>query len=129
MTNKKVLLIDDDKDDQLFFLDAVQEIDEKVICDLADNGEKGIEQLTKNPPPPDIIFLDLNMPVMNGFECLTYLQKDAEFKKIPVVVFTTSSNPNDKERAQKLGAKLFVTKPPDFAAFKMILAAALQLAF
>ena len=129
MTHKKVLLIDDDKDDQLFFLDAIQEIDKLVTCDLADNGKKGIEKLTTNPPPPDIIFLDLNMPVMNGFECLTYLQMDVEFKKIPVVVFTTSSNPNDKEKAKKLGAKLFVTKPSDFTAFKMILASTLQLAF
>lgn len=129
MLYKKILLIDDDKDDQLFFLDALQEIDQSINCDLADNGLKGIDWLRKNPPPPGIIFLDLNMPVMNGFECLTFLQSDNDFKNIPVVIFTTSSSPTDKERAGRLGARLFITKPTDFSTLKITLAETINTLF
>ena len=110
---KKILLIDDDIDDQLYFKDAIAELNEMLLCEVANNGREAIEQL-KNPPPPDLIFLDLNMPVMNGYECLEFLKNETRYKNIPVVIFTTSKNINDIEKSRKMGAKLFFTKPTNF---------------
>jgi CheY-like chemotaxis protein len=58
--------------------------------------------------------MDLNMPVINGFECLVYLKNQENYKDIPVVIFTTSKNLNDIAKTQQLGARWFLTKPDDF---------------
>ena len=110
MIAHKILLVDDDADDQTFFLDAIQAIDKPVYCEVANNGIEAIEHLEKTPPPPSLIFLDLNMPMMSGYECLEKIKKIQGFKEIPVIIFTTSSSAKDKERTQKLGAKMFLTK-------------------
>ncbi|MEO5889817.1 MAG: response regulator [Ferruginibacter sp.] len=113
LKTKRILLIDDDADDQLYFRDAISELNKPLECEIANNGLEAIEQMNV-PPPPDLIFLDLNMPVMNGYECLAYLKKEDRYKDIPVVIFTTSQNEIDIERTRKLGAKLFFTKPSNF---------------
>jgi CheY-like chemotaxis protein len=110
---KTLMLIDDDPDDQLFFRDAVHSIGNGHRCELASSCHEAIRQL-EVPPPPDFIFMDLNMPVMNGFECLVYLKNQNEYKDIPVVIFTTSKNLNDINKTRQLGAKWFMTKPDDF---------------
>jgi CheY-like chemotaxis protein len=110
---KRILLVDDDADDQLYFQDAINEINELLKCEIANNGREAIEQM-KVPPPPDLIFLDLNMPVMNGYEYLAYLKTEDRYKDIPVIIFTTSQNTNDIERSRKMGAELFFTKPSNF---------------
>lgn len=121
MNNKKILLIDDDKDDQLFFVDVLEEIDPSITCFVADDGHKGIGHLERQSPPPDVIFLDLNMPGLNGLECLHAVKLIEQHKNIPVIIFTTSSNPNDKEKAMQLGAQYFLTKPPDYLQLKNIM--------
>jgi CheY-like chemotaxis protein len=63
-------------------------------------------------PPPDIMFLDLKLPHVNGFEVLEWMRRHAECPPPPVVVLTSSSQPEDQERAAALGAALFLTKPP-----------------
>lgn len=68
----------------------------------------------KVSPPPDLIFLDLNMPVMNVYECLAFIKNAERYKDIPVVIFTTSKNECDIEKRRKMGAELFFTKPSDF---------------
>jgi CheY-like chemotaxis protein len=110
---QRILLVDDDQDDQLYFRDAMNEIRPSVRFDVANNGVEALLQVGV-PPPPDLIFMDLNMPVMDGYECLVELKKKPGYKDIPVVIFTTSKNVRDIERAQKLGASLFFTKPTDF---------------
>ena len=109
----KILLVDDDADDQLYFRDAISELNKPLECEIANHGREAIEQMNV-PPPPDLIFLDLNMPVMNGYECLAYLKKEDRYKDIPVIIFTTSQNANDIERSRKMGAELFFTKPSNF---------------
>ena len=116
--HKKILLVEDDTDDQLFFVDAVKEIEPTLECGIASNGLEALDHLDKVPPPPSIIFLDLNMPIMNGFECLAKLKAIKQYKEIPVVIFTTSNQPVDVERTISMGAKLFLTKPPDFEVLK-----------
>ena len=115
---KKILLVDDDKDDQLFFVEALKELQPSLACGIANNGVEAIEHLEKVPPPPILIFLDLNMPLMNGFECLEQLKKANDYKEIPVIIFTTSNHPVDMERTISMGAKVFLTKPPDFNVLK-----------
>jgi CheY-like chemotaxis protein len=112
-TSNRILLIDDDVDDQLYFRDAVNEINPSITCEIANNGKEALQQI-EIPPLPDIIFLDLNMPVMNGFECLSSLKKKGRYQDIPVVIFTTSKNADDISRTRELGASFFFTKPTDF---------------
>jgi CheY-like chemotaxis protein len=111
--SKRVMLIDDDPDDQLFFRDAIQIVQPELHCELTSNCQEALRKL-ESPPPPEYIFLDLNMPVMNGFECLVYLKNQENYKDIPVVIFTTSKNLNDIAKTQQLGARWFMTKPDDF---------------
>jgi CheY-like chemotaxis protein len=110
---ERIMLIDDDPDDQLFFRDAIQIISPGLSCELASSCQEAFRQL-EVPPPPDLIFMDLNMPVMNGFDCLVYLKNQNNYKHIPVIIFTTSKNVNDINKTKQLGAKWFLTKPDDF---------------
>ena len=110
---RKILLVDDDADDQVYFRDAINELNASLKCDIANNGREALDQI-QQPPPPDLIFLDLNMPVMNGYECLEFLKTEERYKNIPVVIFTTSRNKQDVEQARQLGAHLFFTKPTNF---------------
>ena len=112
----RILLVDDDTDDQLYFIDALKEVDAGAVCKVANNGDEALQKI-EIPPPPDLIFMDLNMPIMNGYECLTVLKKESRFKNIPVVIFTTSRNIQDVEKSKELGASLFFTKPTNFQVF------------
>lgn len=118
MENKKILLVDDDKDDQLFFMDAIRELELNFDCGIANNGLEALEHLEKVPPPPLVIFLDLNMPLMNGFECLAQLKITNDYKEIPVIIFTTSKHPVDVEKSMSMGANMFITKEVDFNIMK-----------
>ena len=121
-----ILMIDDDADDQLIFKEAIHEIANKIECLFANNGFEALSQLIRLDPSPSIIFLDLNMPIMNGFECLEQIRKNGEWRKIPVVIFTTSNNPADKKKSEKLGAEFFLTKTSDFLLLKIKFAEILQ---
>ncbi len=111
--SERILLIDDDPDDQLFFRDAIQLVQPGLHCEVTSNCNEAFKQL-ELPPLPDFIFMDLNMPIMNGFECLVYLKNQSNYKNIPVVIFTTSKNLNDISKTRQLGARWFMTKPDDF---------------
>ena len=110
-----ILLVDDDEDDQLLFLDAMREIDKSIICCVANDGLEAILSLHTKSPVPDLIFLDLNMPKMNGYQCLAQIKKEMMFKEIPVVIYTTSRIASDRDRTLKMGASYFLTKPSDFS--------------
>jgi len=108
---KKVFLADDDQDDQELFQHALKEIDSSITCEIARNGFETIEMLKGRKVLPDVIFLDLNMPLMNGFECLSKLKNDALLSMLPVVIFTTTKNPVEVQATHQLGANVFLTKP------------------
>lgn len=114
-SSKTVYLVDDDIDDQEIFMSAVNEIDSSIKCVGIDNCEEAIEKLKKDKYNlPDIIFLDLNMPRLNGRQCLTELRKLAHLKDVPVVIYSTSSLKKDIEETKSLGANMFLTKPSKF---------------
>lgn len=104
-------LIDDDEDDRDLFEMALQGMSEKIKFTSAKNGIVGLSILKEKTVKPDFIFLDLNMPEMSGRECLTELKKDDLTKKIPVVIFSTSSDPHDISDTSNMGAIDFITKP------------------
>ncbi|ABG58493.1 response regulator [Cytophaga hutchinsonii] len=104
------LLIDDDEDDREFFQFALEDINRNIGYTGVESGYDALH-LLKNGPQPDYIFLDLNMPGMSGRECLMELKKDRVFSHIPVIIFSTSSDPYDREETKKLGAIDFITKP------------------
>lgn len=108
-----ILMVDDDEDDQMLFNEALKQVDNTVRFDTAPNGADALQKL-KSAPPPDIIFLDLNMPVMNGFECLKALKKEQFYQDIPIIIFTTANDTATIEKCKKLGASAFLHKPIDF---------------
>jgi len=115
----RILLIDDDRDDQLLFCEAVEKIDSGLPCDVADNGEQGIAKLRAYPEGSILIFLDINMPIMNGWDTVGAIRQDEKLRHCKVIMYSTSSHPSDKERAAKLGAG-FLSKSNTFE--KMVLA-------
>lgn len=110
----KVFLVDDDADDQLLFVDAVKSISEDITYTVSSTAVEAITKLKKTDYFPDIIFLDLNMPLMNGFEFLMNIKKEVKLQKIPIVIFTTSNSPFHAERTYYLGANAFFPKPASF---------------
>jgi CheY-like chemotaxis protein len=112
---KIFMVVDDDSDDRELFTEAVNEIQPDAKCISCANGEQAL-QLLRNAMPvyPDYIFLDLNMPIMDGNECLVELKKDASLRHIPVVIFSTSSTQKDKDETTILGAIYFLTKPTSY---------------
>jgi CheY-like chemotaxis protein len=124
---RSLFLIDDDEDDQLLFRDALQQIDKGLAFLTADNGVEALKLLEPPQVFPDIIFLDLNMPVMNGFEFLAEVRKFDHLQQIPIVIFTTSSNPDHVLRTHALGARAFITKPSSFSALRNKLSSVLNM--
>src|SRR4051812_29378656 len=108
---RKLLLIDDDEDDRGFFLDVLGSIDPGIACAVARNGVEGLDKLVKEKYRPDAIFLDLNMPIMDGREFLRERMKHKNLEHIPITILTTSSDKYSISETKSLGAFEFITKP------------------
>lgn len=122
--DKLFLLADDDRDDAELFGEALSAIDPPVEFQHVSDGQAVFTYLAKaSNRKPDVIFLDLNMPQMSGWQCLAKLKNDIYLKDIPVIMYSTSANARDKEIAIELGAVGFVTKPTDFRLLTKILSA------
>lgn len=116
------MLADDDNDDAELFGEALAGIKPPVAFHHVEDGHGVFQFLNvSGNKKPDIIFLDLNMPEMSGWQCLAKLKNDIYLKEIPVVMYTTSSNSRDKEIAMELGAHGFLTKPTDYKVLKKML--------
>jgi len=109
--SKSILLVEDDKDDQSFFINALNKIENTTLYDVANNGKEALDKLKKSVVLPDVIFTDINMPVMNGIEYLTEIIKNPYLSKIPVVFLSSSSLP--KELTVKLLAAAMIKKTSD----------------
>lgn len=108
---KNIFLTEDDSDDREFFTEALNEIDPEINCHFAQNGKETLTKLRETNLLPDVLFLDLNMPLMNGLECLSKIKNDKRLSQLPVVIFTTSQNPDDVQATHQLGANVFLNKP------------------
>ncbi len=108
----KVFLIDDDFDDQEFFSIALKKLDPSNECVFARDGEVGLQMIREDGNfLPDYIFIDYNMPRMNGLECLTEIRKMDRFLETPVYMYSTTNNPQTMEDSKELGATGFIVKP------------------
>lgn len=115
MTFKQFLLVDDDRDDRELFCEALADVSNEINCQTAASANEALELLSAlHPGKPDVIFLDINMPLVSGWECLTQLKKNEQYKDIPVIIYSTSSHSRDREIARDLGAHRFITKPHDY---------------
>ena len=116
--NPGILLIEDDDDDQFIFLAALEDVAPATRCHISNNALEAFQYLHAGAEIPAMLFLDLNMPLMNGFEFLLILKSDPKFTQIPVTIFSTSDNPEDQNRARALGALQFITKTADIQLLK-----------
>jgi CheY-like chemotaxis protein len=121
MKQTVIFLADDDEDDRAFFCEAVEELGKSVVCYAVKNGALIFNLLNEKDALPDIIFLDINMPVMDGWECLQKLRSDHHYAAIPVAMYSTTSHEMHVEKALSLGAFCLLTKPDNFNQIKEIL--------
>ncbi len=101
-----ILLVDDDPDDNFFHQRIIKKMDITEAIEVARNGIEAIEYLSKERQViPELIFLDINMPKMNGWEFLEeYKKLDPKCKaRITIVMLTTSANPDDIKRTNEMG--------------------------
>ena len=121
-TPPRCFLIDDDVDDQEIFFMALQQFDASILCDFANDGATAIEQLKADDVNvPNCIFIDMNMPRMDGIECLDQIKKMGHLKDVPVCMFSTSADPTLVGKAKALGAVDFIVKPADITALSEML--------
>ena len=108
----KVILVDDDEDDRVMFAEVINKCGIDTELKLLSNGKELMEQLdNKERPLPDLIFLDLNMPVLNGSECLQLIRNKEHFDQINVAIYSTSKSQKHIEQTFIDGANIFITKP------------------
>ena len=117
-----ILLADDDTDDCVFFKNALSELMFNSSLTTVNDGEELMQLLTKEKSiHPHIIFLDLNMPRKNGFECLSEIKQNKKLKNIPVVIFSTSKSEEKIKILFKKGATIYVSKPGDYTQLKQVI--------
>lgn len=117
-----ITLADDDEDDRMFFTDAFDELKINTVVNTVNDGVQLMNFL--NDPEsilPNIIFLDLNMPIKSGIDCLKEIKQNETFKDIAIAIYSTSSSDEDVENTFVLGANIYIKKPNDFGTLKKVL--------
>jgi CheY-like chemotaxis protein len=110
----KILYADDDLDDCQLLSEALHQIDPDISCITANDGREALKILRQNDELPDYVFLDVNMPVMDGRACLVELKKDERLKDIPVIIYSTTTNKSEIYKLFELGASDYIRKPNTF---------------
>ena len=118
----QIILADDDLDDCMFFEEALNEFPISIHLSIIHNGEKLMQHLLNNSEQlPDLLFLDLNMPRKNGFECLAEIKQNEKLKHLPVIIISTSMVKDVVNLLYKNGAQYFIRKPGEFSQFKKVI--------
>ncbi len=124
----KVVLVDDDEDDRLLFKDAIEEVNMNTSLLLFSNGKEFLDYLMLSGQSlPNLVFLDLNMPIKNGMECLTEIRQNDKLKDLSVAIYSTSSSEKDIEQTFVKGANIYINKPNDFVKLKKAISEVLKL--
>lgn len=121
--NVRILFTDDDEDDREFFAQATADLHLNYPVEFCKNGLELLARLgDKNTDIPDIIFLDLNMPILSGLETLQKIREDDQFKNIPVIgIYSTSTTIDGVKNTFRLGANVYIVKPISFGDLKKII--------
>jgi len=117
----RIFLADDDEDDRTFFEEALNEIPLNTKVSSFSDGVELMAKLLSEKPLPDMIFLDLNMPLMDGFECLHDIRNESNFQNIPVIIYSTSFYAAEVARLQEMGATRYLKKPSSYNQLKTLL--------
>lgn len=115
----KVLVLEDDKIAQLGIRKILGNLPFSLDLVLLENGREGLDYLVQNQDDaPDMVLLDINMPIMNGHEFLEELRKNTRWQDLPVVVHTTSDNPSDLNSCRRLGVMGYFIKHIDYSQYR-----------
>jgi CheY-like chemotaxis protein len=117
----RILVAEDDPGDRFLLEIALSKVDLDMSVHSVGDGQQAIDYLKRIPrsrnqtayPMPTLLLLDLKMPKVNGFEVLKWVRKNSRLRDIPVVVFTSSQEPEDMQRAYEAGADAYIVKPQD----------------
>src|SRR5688500_879847 len=121
-----ILYIDDDSDDREFFREAVRYIDPAITCYTAKDGAQGLNELEEMIMMPDFIFLDVNMPIMNGKQFLMEIKQRPRLRSIPVVIYSTTNHPAERHDFLTLGAYKVLAKPSSLASISSLVKSVLR---
>ena len=116
-----IFLADDDEDDRELFMDALSELPIETSVKQFENGVDLMAELYSGNPKPDTIFLDLRMPLMDGFECLTDIRSIPELSEIQIIIYSTSFNQNEVDQLKEAGANFYIKKPNSYNQLKTVL--------
>lgn len=122
-----ILLADDDKDDCLLFKEVLNDLQLPVNLTTVNDGEQLINHLSSKSNLPHALFLDLNMPRKNGFECLIEIKNHSTFKNLPVIIYSTSYDEEKAIQLYKAGANYYLCKPANFEELKKVVQRAISL--
>ena len=124
-----ILYADDDTDDCEFFKEALKALPISTNITIVKDGEELMSYLSENEERlPNVLFLDINMPRKNGFECLAEIKQSEKLKDLPVIMFSTSNSKEKITALFKNGAHIYVHKPSDFVQLIQLINHALPLA-
>jgi CheY-like chemotaxis protein len=109
-----IVVADDDEDYRFLFEESLHETGISASVSFADNGKEAIDLLNTMDRPPDMLFLDINMPKMDGLTALERIRTNVLFAKLPIIILSCTEEPDKVEDAYKKGATLFVRKPASY---------------
>jgi DNA-binding response OmpR family regulator len=110
-----IFLADDDDDDRDFFKDAIKELGADFKLVMVDSGDKVIDHFNHKNPLPHFVFLDINMPVKNGIECLKFIKEKHPGNNFHVIMLSTSLADKDIKQSYNYGASIYIQKPGNFS--------------
>ena len=120
--SKNIFLAEDDVDDLMLFKEALDDIGLQTELIVSKDGVELMKKLdVMVPPRPRVIFLDLNMPLKNGFECLKEIREDDKLNGTPVIILSTSGSSTAVDTTYALGATAYIRKPPSFTLLKKMI--------
>lgn len=122
-----VFYVEDDEDDQMIFEDMLQDVAPNAKLRMFKNGFDLLYAFTNPPPSPAIIFVDLNLPGINGFEVIQHIRLSRAFQALPLIVLSTSDAKGNIDQSRLYGANLYIVKSADITHFKQSLYTALSI--
>ena len=124
----KIILADDDEDDCMFFREALDDLSLSTTLKTVFNGLELMNLLQSDfPDLPDVIFMDMNMPLKSGMECLMELKEDELLRNVPVIFYSTSFNPEITTLLYDRGAQYYIRKPANFSNIKSVIKKSISL--